>query len=323
MSETKVIEGWSFKPSDLDVPNRKPGISAFMRIRNGAAFLEATIRSHIAFFDEIVAVHNQCTDATPDILARLAQEFGPKLRVYHYADRVFPPGSEGHQTTPASSPLSLVNYYNCALALTRHVHLTKLDDDHISIPQALAHTVGHIRNGHLSSGEMACFSGFNLVRMPSGALAVPVVDPVSGNGDIGFFRLNENTWFEHDRRFERFRGRGLKRTFHGFLYWHLKYLKPEFGFANYDLALNPQSRYIRKQAEFLKGKGYAMTMGEAANAIAPTLQVRLGALLSAKAKLAVRRAEEASKSHAVTVTEAFESSIDAEFIDAVRAAQFT
>src|SRR5690606_2481883 len=64
-----------FRPEDLKIGERKPGISAFMRIRNGADFLEATIRSHISHFDEIVAVHNRCTDETPDILARLAQEF--------------------------------------------------------------------------------------------------------------------------------------------------------------------------------------------------------------------------------------------------------
>ncbi|KAG1648952.1 putative teichuronic acid biosynthesis glycosyltransferase TuaC [Nymphon striatum] len=98
MSE-HLISNYSFSHGDLRIGDRKNGISAFMRIRNGADFLEPTIRSHINHFDEIVAVYNQCSDATPDILGRLAQEYGPKLRVFHYTDRVFPPGSEDHART--------------------------------------------------------------------------------------------------------------------------------------------------------------------------------------------------------------------------------
>ena len=71
------ISGYSFTPSDLAVGRRLPGVSAFMRIRNGADFLEATIRSHVAFFDEIVAVYNASTDGTGDILARLAAQSAP------------------------------------------------------------------------------------------------------------------------------------------------------------------------------------------------------------------------------------------------------
>src|SRR5690606_26502790 len=94
-----AVDGYRFTPADLQVGERRPGISAFMRIRDGAFSLEAAIRSHIGHYDEIVAVYNRCTDATPDILARLAREFGPKLQVWHYLPRVFPPGSEGHRST--------------------------------------------------------------------------------------------------------------------------------------------------------------------------------------------------------------------------------
>ena len=97
---TETVSGYTFRAADLKAGQRRPGVGAFMRIRNGADFLERTILSHIDFFDEIVAVYSQCTDATPDILARLQQVHGEKLRVFHYADRVFPPGSEGHAATP-------------------------------------------------------------------------------------------------------------------------------------------------------------------------------------------------------------------------------
>lgn len=236
---------YRFTPEALNIAGRRPGISAFMRIRNGADFLEATIRSHIAHFDEIVAVHNRCTDATPDILARLAAEFGPRLRVHHYLPEVYPPGSDGHRTEPPDSPRSLVNYYNFALAQTRFSHATKLDDDHLGMEEGLQALVGGVRNGDFGR-EMSCFSGFNLARDAAGSLGILAREPFSGGGDIGIFPVTGDTYFEHDARFERFRRGGLKRRFRGFVYWHLKYLKPGFGFANYDLANNPDSRYARR-----------------------------------------------------------------------------
>ena len=106
---TEAIETFQFSTDMLVPDQRAPGISAFMRIRNGADFLEACIRSHAPFYDEIVAVYNQSIDGTADILARLAAEMGPKLRVYHYVPPAFPAGSEGHADTPGDAPNSLVN----------------------------------------------------------------------------------------------------------------------------------------------------------------------------------------------------------------------
>ncbi|MEO3385199.1 hypothetical protein [Mesorhizobium sp. CAU 1741] len=243
----ETVTGYVFEPGDLRAGERPPGVSAFMRIRNGADFLEATIRTHIDAFDEIVAVHNQCTDATPDILARLAQEYGPKLRVFHYLDRVHPPGSAAHAAEPANSPHSLVNYYNFALSRTRYAYATKLDDDHLAITELLRGLCDSLRTMPAGSdGVMHCFSGLNLARDTAGTLVTPATSTISGTGDIGFFQVSPDTWFRHDRRYERFHRGGLKREFSGFLYWHLKYLKQGEGFANYELESNPDGRYWRQ-----------------------------------------------------------------------------
>jgi hypothetical protein len=288
-AEPEVVADYRFRRSDLRAAERLPGISAFMRIRNGAAFLERTIRSHIAHFDEIVAVHNRCTDETPDILARLAAEFGPKLRVIHYLPEVFPPGSEGHAREPADSPRSLVNYYNFALARTRHRFATKLDDDHLAIEPALAGLTARLRSGAWPDGTMACFSGLNLARDAAGKVGVLAREPFSGNGDIGFFAVSEETYFAHDQRFERFNRGGLKRRFAGFLYWHLKYLKPDLGYGNYDLASNPDSRYGRKLAA-LKANPHAVLTPDQLAAGAPRSSHWLRSLpLPEKARLAQER----------------------------------
>lgn len=284
----ETVTGYSFRHDDLRAGQRPSGISAFMRIRNGADFLEATIRSHIDAFDEIVAVYNQCTDATPDILARLAGEFGPKLRIFHYADRVHPPGSAQHAAEAANSPNSLVNYYNFALSRTSYALATKLDDDHLAIAGDLGPLCARLRSGAEDTASvMHCFSGVNLARDRDGRLGTPASDMISGGGDIGFFRVGPETYFDHDKRFERFRRGGLKRRFAGFLYWHLKYLKEGQGFANYELERNPSGRYARRLREL--GDAPVLGLARLRRQAAPSLADRLLAVVSGKRRLVVER----------------------------------
>jgi glycosyltransferase involved in cell wall biosynthesis len=284
---TETVETYRFSPAALAPAGRLPGISAFMRIRNGADFLEATIRTHLEAYDEIVAVYNQCTDDTPAILARLAAEVGPRLRVFHYLPRVSPAGSEGHARTPGDAPESLVTYSNFALAQTRHTWAVKLDDDHLAIPGAVAQMVAAIRSGQADARVMHCFSGLNLVRGPGGAFRIPAAAPVSGKGDIGYFRVTEGTHFHHDPRFERFARGGLPRRFAGWFYWHLKFLKSGGGFANYELEANPASRYARRKARLAQGALWDLP--QARQALAPGRLRRLRAALDAKERLGVAR----------------------------------
>ena len=286
---TETVSGYSFRPADLKAGGRRPGIGAFMRIRNGADFLERTILSHIGFFDEIVAVYNQCTDATPDILARLQQAHGAKLRVFHYADRVFPPGSEGHAATPPDSPASMVAYSNFALAMTTTRTVTKLDDDHLAIGDAVAPVVAKLRAKGGAGDDMLSFSGINLIADGRGGLAIPRQDPLSGSGDIGFFDVTDRTVFTHDRRFERVPRPAGGRRFSGFLYWHLKYLKTGLGFANYDLAENKDSRFARRK-ERLETQRAVLSLAELRRAIHPGLGMQAQALLGEKKRIALDRA---------------------------------
>jgi hypothetical protein len=59
------IADYRFHPRDLAVAERREGVSAFMRVRNGEDFLEPTIRSHLTAFDEIVGVHPPGCDTRP------------------------------------------------------------------------------------------------------------------------------------------------------------------------------------------------------------------------------------------------------------------
>ncbi len=271
----ETVETYRFHPDHLASP-RPDGVSAFLRIRNGAAFLEQVIRSHIDLFDEIVAVYNACTDDTPDILARLAGAFGARLRVFHYLPEVYPQGSRGHRSEPGDSPRSVVTFSNLALAKTRFATAVKLDDDHIALADEMAKLTARVRAGAFGPDRMVCFSGFNLDTDPNGRLALPRRELFSGSGDIGFFPVASGSHFRHDPRFERFRRVGLRRIFGGFVYWHMKYLKPAYGFGNYDLKNNPDSRYHRRFAAFRNDR--RMTdLARIGDAMTPTDRLLLAA----------------------------------------------
>lgn len=283
----KTVSGYRFCPDDLKVLGRKQGISAFLRTRNGADFIEAAIRSHIDFYDEIVAVYNQCDDDTDLILARLAREFGSKLRVFHYTDRVAPLGSKEHAETSEDSPHSMANFSNFAMSQTRYNIVVKLDDDHLAIPSNIRALVTDLRAGHLDKTTMQCFSGLNVARDANGALGIPEHDPVSGGGDIGYFHISEETYFRHDKRFERFGHGDLNRVFTGYQYWHLKFLKAGEGFENYELSENPNSRYAKKRARFQKTR--LLPLRDAGRTLKPSIADRIAAQLSDKNHLKVDR----------------------------------
>ena len=141
----------------------------------------------------------------------------------------------------------MVNYSNFALAMTTTRTVTKLDDDHLAIPERSPGGGGAARDGRRRRRHVQLFR-HQPDRRSRGGLAIPGQDPLSGSGDIGFFDVTDRTVFTHDRRFEEVPRPAGRRRFCGFLYWHLKYLKAGLGFANYDLEANPDSRFARRKA---------------------------------------------------------------------------
>lgn len=229
------MQDFLFRPQQLTSP-RLPGISAVMRIKNGAEFLEATIRSHLVYFDEIVACYNDCADQTAQILTQLATEFPDKIRVFHYEPQVHPILSTAHASTETSCLHSMANYYNYALAQCRYQLAVKLDDDHLAIAANMSRAVAMVRAAS-AAGRMALFrfSGLNL----AGNLAAPQVYrncPLVGTGDIMFFPIHPEIFFVQAEKFETLQFGEQKallpKRYLGVLYCHLKHLKADYGFAN-------------------------------------------------------------------------------------------
>ena len=78
---------FQFNHADLTRP-RPFGISAYMRLKNEAEFVRVAIESHLPFYDEIICVHNDCTDNTESILLDLQQQHPGKIKVYEYLPKV-------------------------------------------------------------------------------------------------------------------------------------------------------------------------------------------------------------------------------------------
>lgn len=285
---TETVSGYRFSPDKLTIATRKPGISIFMRVRNGADFLEAAIRSHAGAVDEIVAVHNQCTDGSEAILHKLRAELGPKLRIIHYLDRVFPPGSDGHAREAADAPASFVNMSNFALAQTSHTVAMKLDDDHLAIGDRFAKLAAQIRKRQFQLTETLCFSGINLARDDIGRIGVPAHEPLVGTGDHFLFAVKPDTYFRHDARFEHFH-HADRRVFGDITYWHLKYLKAGLGFANYEMDANPNPRFERKKQRLMQNRTL-LTIEDLRATIPAWVDLARHLPLPEKAKLKIARA---------------------------------
>jgi len=241
--------------SELIEGSRPAGLSGFMRIKNGEDWLKESVESHLPYFNEIVAVYNGCTDRTEETLLDLKSRFPEKIKIVHYEPEVYPVGSELHKSVPADSLHSVANYYNYALSQTKYRVVTKLDDDHLAISPVWEKMIDKMREVDYKLGnEMWCFSGLNLV-MSGNELKIHSKVPFAGNGDHWFYELAKGRDFTKDRRFERFKKRGMKLVYNGEIaYWHLKYLKKGFGFSNYNLEGNPNSRYHKQLDRFKSGK---------------------------------------------------------------------
>lgn len=227
-----VHNRYQFDRLSLNTP-RRTGISALMRIKNGEEFLHAAIESHLAFYDEIVAVYNGCTDNTAEILKELAARYPTKLRVFHYEPEVYPVLSKAHQLTAADSIHSMANYYNFALMQARFSYAVKLDDDHLAVAPALTAAVAQIRREIAGQSQrLYTFSGLNLAH-DHYHIGVYSNEPLVGTGDILYFPVTASIYFQQNDRFEYLHyPKSLKKQYLGILYLHLKHLKRQYGLAN-------------------------------------------------------------------------------------------
>lgn len=204
---------------------RTEGISGLYRVKNEAALLEASVRAHLPYLDEIIIVYNDCSDATPEIAERFAAEFPEKIKVYHYVPNVYPALSKKHVITSPFSIHSLVNYYNFALSKTTKKVVVKIDADHLPVITKFSAAVERIRKEGLDT--MQYFYGVN-VYVENEAILVNKKKPFTHGFDCGFFPVGKGTYFIHRKNSESLKlplRMYFTRVSLGVLFYHLKGLK--------------------------------------------------------------------------------------------------
>lgn len=122
--------------------NRKNGVSGFMRVKNDAEFVAASIDSCIDALDELIIVYNECTDSSPDIIENKRLEYPEKIKVYEYKYKVYSVNLTKKDYEYAlnlsdDSPELLCNYYNFALSKVSYKYALKIDADQIYFTDSL------------------------------------------------------------------------------------------------------------------------------------------------------------------------------------------
>lgn len=243
-----AVPPFHFDPETLNPANRGEGVSAMLRVRDGAEFLQAGLESCLDIFDEVVAVHHQCSDATPQILHDLAKRHPGRLKVYEYPHEMPPPHTPQHIKEGAGSLRTIAALCNYALSKTTRRVVVKHDADHIYIRPNLARAVAAVRR---RCNRFTTTSGVNLARLPDGALGVSLDNPLCGLGDCGFFPVSKDTYFFHTGAIERFNYSSLPKFHHhaGILFWHMKLLGKYYGLREYRYRYENKLARLQRRAD--------------------------------------------------------------------------
>lgn len=69
--------------------DRPLGVSGFLRVKNDAEFLKASIESCLPALDELIIVYNDCSDDSPNIINSLAKQYPCKIKAFEYHPKIY------------------------------------------------------------------------------------------------------------------------------------------------------------------------------------------------------------------------------------------
>lgn len=140
----------------INYSNLRNGVSGIMRVKNDAEFIEASIDSCIDALDELIIVYNDCSDASPDLIAKKKKQYPDKIKVYEYIHKIYSVNLtkeeyEYAKSLPSDSPNLLCNYYNFALSKVTCQYAMKIDADQIYFTDKLKEWCDVYRKGYKAS----------------------------------------------------------------------------------------------------------------------------------------------------------------------------
>lgn len=162
---------------------RACGVSGLLRVKNDAEFLAESIDSCIGALDELIIVYNGCTDESPNIIKKKAEEYGGKIKYYEYepivyANNLSEEEYEFIRSQPADSPHLLANYYNYGLSKVNYMFVMKIDADQIYFTDELQQLCDAYRckfRTFINPWKLLCFVYFyiNLLVYKKIGIALP------------------------------------------------------------------------------------------------------------------------------------------------------
>lgn len=128
--------------------NRVAGI---MRVKNDGMFIEKCIESCIDALDELIVVHNDCTDNSVEEIEKMRKKYPDKIRRYEYPHKVYGVNLTREeyamvQAMPEGSPHLLSSYCNFALSKVTAEYALKIDADQVYFTDTLKYWCDFMRN---------------------------------------------------------------------------------------------------------------------------------------------------------------------------------
>lgn len=150
--------------------NRTTGnrVSGIMRVKNDGMFIEACIESCIDALDELIVVHNDCTDNSVEEIERMRAKYPHKIKSYEYPHKIYGVGLTKKEydiakDLPDDSPNLLCTYCNFALSKVTSQYALKIDADQVYFTDTLKHWCDFMRqckpqriNAKIMAGKAFC-----------------------------------------------------------------------------------------------------------------------------------------------------------------------
>lgn len=117
-------------------------VAGIMRVKNDGLFIEDCIESCIEALDELIIVHNDCTDNSVDEIEKMAAKYPDKIRHYAYPYEVWAFNLSKQQfdyvkNLDESDPHLFSSYSNFALSKVTADYALKIDADQVYFTEKL------------------------------------------------------------------------------------------------------------------------------------------------------------------------------------------
>ena len=143
---------------------KKHRVSGIMRVKNDGPFIRRCIESCIDALDELIVVHNDCTDNSVEEIEKMVAKYPDKIRRYEYPHKILGFGLtrkefEFVKNLPEGSPELLSTYYNFALSKVTSEYALKIDADQEYFTDTLKEWCDFMRGCKPMSMSLKIFAG--------------------------------------------------------------------------------------------------------------------------------------------------------------------